>query len=139
MKNFKLTDETKVINGVTFHRIEAIKDMPIHGVKAGDKGGWVEKESNISGDAQVSGDAKVSGNAWVSGNADICFMSCFGSSNRTTTAFMCADKIVRVKCGCFYGDLKEFEQQIKSTHGDNKYAKQYLAMIELIKAKFELE
>src|SRR5574343_452783 len=99
MKNFKLTDETKVINGVTFHQIEAIKDMPIHGVKAGDKGGWIEKESNISGNA------KVFGNAQVSGNADICFMSCFGSSNRTTTAFMCADKIVRVKCGCFYGDL----------------------------------
>src|SRR5574343_316865 len=123
MKNFKLTDETKVINGVTFHQIEAIKDMPIHGVKAGDKGGWIEKESNISGnawvygDAQVSGDAKVYGDAQVSGNADICFMSCFGSSNRTTTAFMCADKIVRVKCGCFYGDLTEFENQINETHG----------------------
>ena len=62
----------------------------------------------------------------------------FGSSNRTTTAFRCNDEIVRVKCGCFYGDLDEFKKQIEETHGDNKYARQYLAMIELIKAKFEL-
>ena len=65
-------------------------------------------------------------------------MSMFGSSNRTTTAFRCNDEIVRVKCGCFYGDLDEFKKQIEETHGDNKYARQYLAMIELIKAKFEL-
>ena len=144
MKNFKLTDETKVVNGVSLHRIEATKDMPDKCVKAGDKGGWVEKESNISGNAWVSGDARVSGNArvfgnaWVFGNADICYMSMFGSSNRTTTAFRCNDEIVRVKCGCFYGDLDEFKKQIEETHGDNKYARQYLAMIELIKAKFEL-
>lgn len=74
-KHFKLTAETKVLLGVTFHRIQATKDLPIHGVKSGDLGGWVQKESLVSGnawvfgDAHVYGNARVSGDAWVSGNA----------------------------------------------------------------------
>jgi len=89
MKHFKLTSETKIHLGVTLYRIEATIDLPRHGVKCGDKGGWVEKESNISGnawisgnaqisgdaqisvDAQISGDAWIYGDAWISGNARI--------------------------------------------------------------------
>ena len=45
--------------------------------KIGDKGGWIEIEKMLSGDAKVYGDAdlygnaKVSGDAWVSGNARV--------------------------------------------------------------------
>ena len=73
MKHFKLTSETKVnLFGVTLFRIEAT--VAGHWGEAGTKGGWVEKESNISqesdsGNAWVYGDAQVYGNARVYGNA----------------------------------------------------------------------
>ena len=75
-KKFKLTDETtKNSWGVTLSRIIALKDF--NNVKTGDKGGFLEKEENlshnndclVSGDARVSDNAEVSGNARVSGNA----------------------------------------------------------------------
>jgi carbonic anhydrase/acetyltransferase-like protein (isoleucine patch superfamily) len=76
MKKYELTDETKIFAGVTLYRIRALRDIPAHGVKAGDLGGWIEGGHNLSqdGDAWVSGNAKVSGDArvcedaWVSGN-----------------------------------------------------------------------
>lgn len=70
---FKLTAECKEFYGVKLFRIEALIDIPRWGVKAGDKGGWVEKEENLSqdGNAWVSGDAWVSGNAHVFGDAQV--------------------------------------------------------------------
>ena len=71
---FKLTAECKEFYGIKLFRIEALIDIPRWGVKAGDKGGWVEKEENllqVSGDAWVSGNARVYGNARVSGNAQV--------------------------------------------------------------------
>jgi len=77
MKKYKLTDETKQLGKTVLHRIEALKDFG--GVKRGDKGGWIEKEENLSqedncwvfGDAVVSDDARVYDNAWVYGNARV--------------------------------------------------------------------
>ena len=73
MKHFKLrTDLTIEVGGKTLYRIEATKDIERFCVKAGDLGGYIEKEDNLSGDAWVSGDARVYGNAWVSGDALVC-------------------------------------------------------------------
>lgn len=33
---YELTDETKKINGITLHRIRALRDIPNAGVKTGD-------------------------------------------------------------------------------------------------------
>ena len=67
-KKFKLTKETKVtLEGVTLFRIECTESFK--DIKKGDKGGWIEKESNLSGDAWVYGNAMVYGNALVYGNA----------------------------------------------------------------------
>lgn len=65
MKKFELTTETKICFGKTLYRIKALKSFG--GVCAGDLGGWVEKEENLSHD----GNAWVSGNAWISGNAQV--------------------------------------------------------------------
>ena len=73
---YKLTEEIKEIYEIKFKRIKAIVDFG--NVKKGDKGGWIEKEENLSGnawvygDARVYGDAQVSGNAWVYGDAQVC-------------------------------------------------------------------
>ena len=68
MSHFKLrTDLTNNFYGRTLFRVELTIDCKWG--KKGEIGGWVEKESNISGDAWVSGDAQVYGNARVSGDA----------------------------------------------------------------------
>ena len=70
-KKYELTDKTKVYDGCTLHRIRALKDFG--DVKAGDLGGWIESEKNLSqrGDCWVSEEAKVYNNAKVHGNAKI--------------------------------------------------------------------
>lgn len=46
MKKYKLTNETIVHFGFTLYRIEALMDFS--DVKAGDKGGFVQSENNLS-------------------------------------------------------------------------------------------
>ena len=100
---------------------------------------WVYGDARVFGDAQVYGDARVSGNAWVYGNADYAVVTGFGHCFRTTTFFRCKDKILRVQCGCFYGDLAQFREIVKETHGDSKYAKEYLAIADLMELHFSDE
>jgi len=65
-----LQNDTKQILGKTLYRVKALIAIGLY-VSAGDLGGYVEKENNlsISGNAWVSGNALVSGDALVSGNA----------------------------------------------------------------------
>ena len=69
---FEITDQAHPANP-NLHRIRALRDIPRWEVKAGDLGGWIEKETSLnqSGNAWVSGDAQVSGNAWVYGDARV--------------------------------------------------------------------
>ena len=71
-KKYRLTDNTKIVNGVTLHQIQALRDIPTHGVKTGDMGGWIEKEDNLEheGDAWVYGNARVGGDARVYKTSD---------------------------------------------------------------------
>lgn len=82
MKNdrFKLTDEVIKLKlnlyrphdvSHILHRIEALIDMPDINVKKGDKGGFIEKEENLTGNAWVYDEAKVFDNAVISDNAII--------------------------------------------------------------------
>ena len=69
MKKYELTNETKIVDGVTLYRIKALRDFG--NVKKGDLGGFVEKEDNLSHD----------GNCWIYNNA------CqYGNSRRTDNA-----------------------------------------------------
>ena len=78
MRKYEFTEETKNVLGVILHRIKALRDFG--NVKAGDIGGWIEKEDNLShegacwvyGNARVCGDAEVYGNAMVHGDAEVC-------------------------------------------------------------------
>ena len=118
---------------------------------------WVYGSARVYGNAQVYGNAPVYGNAWVYGNAqvygnawvygnarvyddaDYAVVKGFGRCFRTTTFFRCKDKILRVQCGCFYGDLAQFREIVKKTHGDSKYAKEYLAIADLMELHFSDE
>ena len=52
-KKYELTEEAIVVDGHKLHRIRALKDFA--DVKAGDLGGYVESEDNLSHE----------GNCWV--------------------------------------------------------------------------
>ena len=70
-KKYKLTNESVIVNGKTLYRIKSLKDFG--NVKKGDKGGFIENESNLSqsGDCWVYDNAKVYNNAKVFDYADI--------------------------------------------------------------------
>ena len=97
----------------------------------------VSGDAEVSGDAAVSGDVEVSGDAEVSGNADFAVISGFGRVFRTTTFFRCKDNLVRCKCGCFYGTVDEFRSKVRETHGNSKYAKEYLMIADLMELHFK--
>lgn len=162
MKKFELTADRIEEKGVTLHRIKALIDFG--DVKAGELGGYVEKEENLSqyGNAWVYRHAQVFGNAWVRDNACVCgdglvygnawlcsnaqvssdadyiCLKGFGSRNRNTTMFRTENGNICVSCGCFIGSLQEFENKVKETHGNNKFAKEYLALVEAAKIHFEV-
>ena len=138
MKKFELTTDSIEESGTTLYRIKALIDFG--DVKAGSLGGYVEKEENLSqaNTAWVSGNARVYGNARVSDNADYILLRGFGSHNRSTTMFKEKSGNICVSCGCFSGTLQEFESKVKETHGNNKFAREYLALVEAAKIHFEV-
>ena len=117
---------------------------------------WVGGYARVNGDAQVVGDARVDGNAqvggdaWVGGNArvggdglinsnnDYLCEQGLGSRNRSASFFKCKDGHIHVLCGCFSGNLDEFENKVKEEHGNSKYSKEYLGFIEVVKTHFEV-
>ena len=62
MKKYELTSETLQYAGHTLHRIKALRDFGVF--KAGELGGWIESEENLSqaDNAWVYGDAKAYAN-----------------------------------------------------------------------------
>ena len=142
-KNYEMTKETKTLaDGTVLHRIRALRDIPRHGVEAGELGGWAEKESNLSqkdgdawvyGDAKVYGDACVYGNAEVSGDAEVkssedyCVFKNTWSSFRWFT-YTHSNKMWSV--GCFYGSGDEL---IKKAYADSELSgKCYEAIVRAV-------
>ena len=150
MKKYELTENTTMHFGKKLFQIKAL--ISFGDVKAGELGGWIEKEENLShagnawvsgdarvyGNARVYGDAQVYGNARVSGNADYTTIKGFGTKFRTTTFFRCEDGNIRVVCGCFFGTIAEFRKQVEETR-TGKIAKEYLMIADLMEEHFKEE
>lgn len=150
MKKFELTNEFVTNSyGAKLFRIKALITLP--SVKAGELGGYIEKEGNlsqygnawiygnawVSDDAQISSDARVSDDALVCGNEDYAYAHGFGSRNRTTTFFRLRDGGVGVRCGCFYGTLAQFRDKVRETHKETKKAQEYLMLADLMEFRFK--
>ena len=111
---------------------------------------WVSGNTRIYGHAHVYDNAHVRGNAWVCGNARVCgnaevrdnadyaTVKGFGTVFRNTTFFRCKDKRICVSCGCFYGTINQFREQVKRTR-KGKIAKEYLMITDLIEMHFGKE
>lgn len=75
---YKLTDVCIEEEGIKLYQIEAMKDFA--DVKAGDKGGYIEKTDNLSQSrtswvydtSKVYGNAKVRGYAKIMGDSTVC-------------------------------------------------------------------
>ncbi len=145
---YELTGDTLEIDGRTLHRIRALRDIG-DDVYAGDLGGYVEAERNLSqlGNAQVYGNAGVYGNAQVGGDARI--MSAdhlfvagpIGPRGDYTTFFRAKAGYgyrIMVTCGFFEGDLEAFLAAVRRTYGDNRYAREYRAAAELARVHIDL-
>ena len=104
MKNikFELTENKKSWNGITLYQIKATTNFVTNSgieVNAGQLGGWVKKEENLSqegsawvwSNAKVYGTSKVYGDAEVYGNAIICGNAIIYGSNICGTAQICDD------------------------------------------------
>ena len=127
MKKFELT--TEFITNAFGKKLFRIKALVEFGdVKAGELGGYVEKEGNVS----------QAGNAWVYGNADYALVQGFGTEFRCTTFYRGKNKKIMVNCGCFHGDLEGFRKQVKETR-NGKIAKEYLMIAELMEYHFTSE
>ena len=155
-KHFKLTTESIVnLFGVTLFRIELTIDCK-WGQK-GDKGGFVEKESNISGDAWVYGDARVSGDArvygnaqvsgdaWVSGNAWVYGYAWEKSPLQIqgTKHFINFCAKGKLKIGCHELEINVWVEKFESIGKENGYTeaeiKEYGLYIQLAKDLMDLE
>ena len=140
-KKFELTNEHIEFCGRKLFRIRALIDFSC--VKAGDLGGYIEKDVNlsqsgnawVSGNARVSGDAWVSGNAWVFGDSDYACVKGFGTEHRNTTFFREKDGGAKVRCGCFFGTIAEFRAQVRNKR-KGKIAKEYLMIADLMEYHF---
>ena len=115
-KKYELTDEVKTLaDGTVLHRIRAVRNLIlVNGteVHAGDLGGWIEKECNLSqcgeswvgddaqvfSEARVYEDANVCEEALVSGNAQV-----FGKSHIFNKAHVHGKACVSGNA-CIYGD-----------------------------------
>jgi len=125
---YTLTKETKTEFGIKLYRIKALKDFG--DVSKGDKGGWIEKESNLSqednawvygdarvyGNAQVSGNARVYGDAQVSGNARVYGDAwVYGDARVSGNAWVSGDARVwkfSISAGYFFG-IRWGDEEIK--------------------------
>ena len=151
----------------TLHRIKALIDIPGRGVKAGDLGGYIQSEDNLSqnGDCwvdgngsvfdngRVTGNGKVTDNGWVDGNGKVTGNGkAFGdavikkpSDILTISSLGSRDDTLTVlynktcATGCFQGTVDEFLAAVKETHGNNEYAKLYYKAINFAYEYFDWE
>ena len=92
----------------------------------------ISERANLRG-ADLSG-AYLSGANLSGARTDKKYIqiACIGSAKRMTT--YCFDDDI-IWCGCFKGDLEQFERQVKETHKDNEqHLKEYLGFINYVKS-----
>jgi len=152
VKKYELTTESKDYFGHKLFRIRALISFKF--VAKGELGGFVESEKNVShsgnawvygnarvyGNAQVCGDAQVSGDAWVCGNAKIKISTDYftvGPIGSRSGFITFTKSNMSAVTGCFYGTIAKFTAAVKKTHGTNEHAKNYLALVKMVKSMWK--
>ena len=71
----------------------------------------------------------------VKDSCPLLIFSGFGSIKRTTYFLNCEDGIW-VRCGCFFGDIEQFREQVKKTR-KGRLGKEYLMIADLVEMKWK--
>ncbi|KAF0146679.1 MAG: hypothetical protein FD153_26 [Rhodospirillaceae bacterium] len=88
-------------------------------------------EADLTG-AKLDG-AKLEDGSVLVGDRPIQQLGPIGSHNAYLITFH-TDKGIRVKTGCYFGDLAGFETAVSAKHGDNQHGHDYRAAIAFIRA-----
>lgn len=128
MQKYKFTGKKKEVYGRTLYQIVCV--TAFDSVAAGDIGGYIEKEANLSqdGNAEVYGNARVCGNAKVYGDAilrrgftekvtDYIVIGPQGSRSSFATFHLNSNTVCT---GCFVGNLNEFKKAVYKTHNPDR-------------------
>ena len=149
-----------IADGRKLYQIQAIRSFS--DVTAGDLGGYIENESNLShdgvcwiyGDGCVCGDAEVSGNVRVDGLGYICnnvkinkhknlfVVDIFLNRSEHATFVKTDDGIIYVTCFIaskyFNGTIDELEKEVLNTYDKfSEYRRRYLNAIKMVKEVFK--
>lgn len=81
-------------------------------------------------------------NGGIRGIKDIAFVSGFGRRNRCTTFYRSKDGYLMVRCGCFYGNIDVFENQVRETYIEyngvmNPIGEEYMTISSLMRKRFK--
>lgn len=116
---------------------------------------WVYGDAKVFGSAQLSGHASVSGNAQVCGTVrisgeaslsgdiyiqemtDYFVIGPIGSRDEYTTFALNLKGEIIVICGCFKGNIKEFENKVHEVHSGTRYEDDYMLAIAFAKRKIK--
>ena len=116
-------------------QIRALRDIPRHGVKKGDLGGWAASEYNLSqyGDAWVSGNARVFGDARVSDESHTLVISTIGGHSATLFR---TENAHQIQAGCTLTTVDELMSVAIDEFGkDSPYLLEVEALIGLFKTR----
>jgi NDP-sugar pyrophosphorylase family protein len=121
-------------------------------------GSCIYENAEIYGNGDVKFDSYIGGEVNIGGNArveyanlrsldDYCCFQSFGyfdyeggaRRHRTITAFRRTSGEVKIIYDWHTDTVKEFEKRVKQEYGYNHYGKELIAIIDVIKIKFELE
>lgn len=120
------------------HTSQIIENAQIFGETVIHSLTWACENTKIFGNVKIEVNSVFCDNAFIRSLDDFCIFNNFGSENKSIIFFKTENDGIFVKRGCFKGTLEDFVKQVKETHEDNKFAKEYLAMVELVKIKFNL-
>lgn len=110
MKKYEFTENEQEYQQTTFRQIRALVDIPLHNVKAGELGGWIEEELNLSheGACWVEPESFVLRSARVSGDAGIRGKSIIDFRSRVTENAVVSNSVVHginlISGGCVISD-----------------------------------
>ena len=82
-------------------------------------------------------DANLRGGEKLIGERPVFVIGPIGSRCDYLTAYL-TDKGIRIRTGCFFGDVDTFRSKLESTHGDNDHAAEYRAALTLIEKHAEI-
>lgn len=75
------------------------------------------------------------GDAWVYGTRHYLNLGPIGSRDGYTTIYRNKNKKAIVVCGCFHGDLDDFERAVHKKHAGTKHEAEYMVLIQLARLR----